>query len=108
MGTLSKNKSPFRGLLARRDRGGRRLTGGHLRSGLSKVRRRAGRNPVIFLRATALNPCSFRSKTIRLQLQSQIEAHSLKLFVRARTSDRKSTRLNSSHLGISYAVFCLK
>src|SRR5437899_12355938 len=25
-----------------------------------------------------------------------------------RTRDRKSTRLNSSHLGISYAVFCLK
>src|SRR5262245_64207073 len=25
-----------------------------------------------------------------------------------RVSDRKSTRLNSSHLGISYAVFCLK
>src|SRR5436853_863555 len=24
------------------------------------------------------------------------------------TQDRKSTRLNSSHLGISYAVFCLK
>src|ERR1039458_6606305 len=24
------------------------------------------------------------------------------------TIDRKSTRLNSSHLGISYAVFCLK
>src|SRR5258705_6867119 len=28
--------------------------------------------------------------------------------VRRRTQDRKSTRLNSSHLGISYAVFCLK
>src|ERR1039458_854072 len=26
----------------------------------------------------------------------------------AGNSDRKSTRLNSSHLGISYAVFCLK
>src|SRR5262245_53388547 len=26
----------------------------------------------------------------------------------APTPDRKSTRLNSSHLGISYAVFCLK
>src|SRR5262245_22246198 len=26
----------------------------------------------------------------------------------ASTIDRKSTRLNSSHLGISYAVFCLK
>src|ERR1035438_10595635 len=25
-----------------------------------------------------------------------------------RQLDRKSTRLNSSHLGISYAVFCLK
>src|SRR5688500_20067468 len=27
---------------------------------------------------------------------------------KALTSDRKSTRLNSSHLVISYAVFCLK
>src|SRR5437899_12708747 len=27
---------------------------------------------------------------------------------REKTIDRKSTRLNSSHLGISYAVFCLK
>src|SRR5258705_6468854 len=27
---------------------------------------------------------------------------------RQRIGDRKSTRLNSSHLGISYAVFCLK
>src|SRR5439155_3972675 len=29
------------------------------------------------------------------------------LFAR-RSSDRKSTRLNSSHVAISYAVFCLK
>src|SRR5262245_62516354 len=28
--------------------------------------------------------------------------------VPAAWADRKSTRLNSSHLGISYAVFCLK
>src|SRR5471030_3475336 len=27
---------------------------------------------------------------------------------RNKLQDRKSTRLNSSHLGISYAVFCLK
>src|ERR1035438_2091409 len=27
---------------------------------------------------------------------------------RGMNKDRKSTRLNSSHLGISYAVFCLK
>src|SRR5262245_63968653 len=33
-----------------------------------------------------------------------------KVRTRAKRSgaDRKSTRLNSSHLGISYAVFCLK
>src|SRR5262245_63604063 len=32
----------------------------------------------------------------------QLNPHSLSY------QDRKSTRLNSSHLGISYAVFCLK
>src|SRR5258705_8722777 len=32
--------------------------------------------------------------------------HDIKHFVNK--ADRKSTRLNSSHLGISYAVFCLK
>src|SRR5205814_7907800 len=30
------------------------------------------------------------------------------LFAFVYGTDRKSTRLNSSHLGISYAVFCLK
>src|SRR5262245_64231838 len=30
------------------------------------------------------------------------------LVTQAAGQDRKSTRLNSSHLGISYAVFCLK
>src|SRR5205814_8825308 len=45
-----------------------------------------------------------------------LERASLRAAVRVRnervgealTRDRKSTRLNSSHLGISYAVFCLK
>src|SRR5205814_2526022 len=32
----------------------------------------------------------------------------LRLIDPASALDRKSTRLNSSHLGISYAVFCLK
>src|SRR5256885_11082977 len=31
-----------------------------------------------------------------------------RLFTAATIEDRKSTRLNSSHLVISYAVFCLK
>src|SRR5207253_4966785 len=29
-------------------------------------------------------------------------------YISARQRDRKSTRLNSSHVAISYAVFCLK
>src|SRR3712207_8667422 len=32
----------------------------------------------------------------------------VKRMVEAETQDRKSTRLNSSHANISYAVFCLK
>src|SRR3712207_8315307 len=32
----------------------------------------------------------------------------LQLVGRAQAEDRKSTRLNSSHANISYAVFCLK
>src|SRR3712207_7787086 len=32
----------------------------------------------------------------------------LALFAGERRADRKSTRLNSSHANISYAVFCLK
>src|SRR5262245_66203597 len=35
-------------------------------------------------------------------------AHRRRRRCAARAGDRKSTRLNSSHLGISYAVFCLK
>src|SRR2546430_10649047 len=35
-------------------------------------------------------------------------AESLQTHVIARMEDRKSTRLNSSHSQISYAVFCLK
>src|SRR5689334_23869263 len=39
------------------------------------------------------------------QLVSEQQGHHLALAVRL---DRKSTRLNSSHSSISYAVFCLK
>src|SRR5438045_6567818 len=39
----------------------------------------------------------------RMKSVRQVSAKALNAYV-----DRKSTRLNSSHLGISYAVFCLK
>jgi len=35
-------------------------------------------------------------------------AHSLRVLLVTLIIDRKSTRLNSSHITISYAVFCLK
>src|SRR5690606_41711857 len=38
------------------------------------------------------------------QIESQLEA----LYRSRLRSDRKSTRLNSSHVKISYAVFCVK
>src|SRR2546426_9245017 len=47
-------------------------------------------------------------------LSSQDHVHEIELPLRSRYGavlqgvDRKSTRLNSSHLVISYAVFCLK
>src|SRR5256885_6914128 len=44
------------------------------------------------------------SSTTRLT-QSVLKTHGVLVSF---TSDRKSTRLNSSHLVISYAVFCLK
>src|SRR3712207_7822812 len=41
------------------------------------------------------------------QLQGVVEGHRLRRH-RREQADRKSTRLNSSHANISYAVFCLK
>src|SRR5690348_17972207 len=44
--------------------------------------------------------CTSPSRNCRLAARSSC--------ARARSGDRKSTRLNSSHPSISYAVFCLK
>src|SRR5437899_6981344 len=44
-------------------------------------------------------------RAIDERFQLHLTMHPEKLPI---TQDRKSTRLNSSHLGISYAVFCLK
>src|SRR3989344_8455737 len=39
---------------------------------------------------------------------AELESRYRKLNERLKGQDRKSTRLNSSHMSISYAVFCLK
>src|SRR5438477_3946623 len=50
----------------------------------------------------------FRSVRERAQARDRDELSGQRLSERARRRDRKSTRLNSSHMSISYAVFCLK
>src|SRR5256885_7176550 len=45
---------------------------------------------------------------VRLLAALVLVSFGLYKLLRPRSQDRKSTRLNSSHLVISYAVFCLK
>src|SRR5690606_41720211 len=51
------------------------------------------------------------ARTLQLRLQCEHVAHAQRETLRdghVALRDRKSTRLNSSHVKISYAVFCLK
>src|SRR5437868_13167290 len=55
----------------------------------------------------------FETHRSALRLWEQLHSHSAAMLLSMRTrgeapTDRKSTRLNSSHVSISYAVFCLK
>src|ERR1035441_4658247 len=71
-----------------RNRGNRRITG--LGSGRFDSRQQYSQNPVL-----VVDDQDRKS----LVVHPRLDYRSLQ--------DRKSTRLNSSHLGISYAVFCL-
>src|SRR5437868_8292798 len=55
--------------------------------------------------ARAIHDVAFSE--VRRQLAYKSDWYS-KILVSCRRTDRKSTRLNSSHVSISYAVFCLK
>src|SRR5256885_9115202 len=61
---------------------------------------------------TALRQASTAARSPRSPLSQSLTGPELRLIfltpARNATIDRKSTRLNSSHLVISYAVFCLK
>src|SRR5207253_10553749 len=61
--------------------------------------------PVVILSAAAT-----RTENIRLTSAVTVLSASdpVRVFQEFATLDRKSTRLNSSHVAISYAVFCLK
>src|SRR5438874_5328207 len=57
-------------------------------------------------RLSDLGDAAFRRKF--LKLQHVVAGHNAVGGARQLDQDRKSTRLNSSHVEISYAVFCLK
>src|SRR5262245_64926303 len=72
------------------------------------------RAPVAFGRRTSADRVAHEGLARRADEQRPVERrgqlgqsrqHTITV---GRPLDRKSTRLNSSHLGISYAVFCLK
>src|SRR5436190_527105 len=64
---------------------------------LFRPARRGAGHPVLHARSAPRHPLGGRGRALAA-------AHRL----RPRRLDRKSTRLNSSHTVISYAVFCLK
>src|SRR5690625_7024240 len=61
--------------------------------------------PPAYTRSTAAQPSNRRAhrRCLGHPMQPTIDDRD-----QEKTTDRKSTRLNSSHVAISYAVFCLK
>src|SRR2546426_8573518 len=59
-------------------------------------------------RACRIEQLAHRLARVRLRLEHEQMSEPLVPVPQVRLVDRKSTRLNSSHLVISYAVFCLK
>src|SRR5206468_12133441 len=70
-----------------------------------RERRRTAKIAAESVAATA-DPISMPSRVLRPKIS--FAASPARTAVRAVPTDRKSTRLNSSHDQISYAVFCLK
>src|SRR5256885_14822132 len=53
-------------------------------------------------------PICYGLQVLAFDLGGEVKPSQNREYGYARLEDRKSTRLNSSHLVISYAVFCLK
>src|SRR5436309_6140166 len=87
-----------------------------LRKPLLNIPGKRMRNPAIRITATAMGSLAglfVRRVSFALEKLLHDRFLRLELFVTAASNpgskqDRKSTRLNSSHVKISYAVFCLK
>src|SRR5205814_1500534 len=62
-----------------------------------------------FKKSVDLEPVPMRFNNVAYQMAVlNVDLHTAQHYAETGLGDRKSTRLNSSHLGISYAVFCLK
>src|SRR5262245_63171866 len=64
--------------------------------------------PISAVAAAVALACVIAPKALCVPIPDDCKIGGFALGSQAYTLDRKSTRLNSSHLGISYAVFCLK
>src|SRR5438477_4243442 len=66
--------------------------------------------PYTTLFRSSSSPRRYRVRLGTEVAELQLRTYGGDMFVRrsSATSDRKSTRLNSCHMSISYAVFCLK
>src|SRR3712207_7365316 len=63
---------------------------------------------LVFSSIHAKNSIQCIDRLCNLGISPFLIANSLLMILSQRLLDRKSTRLNSSHANISYAVFCLK
>src|SRR5947209_13056448 len=74
--------------------------------------RKLGDGPLPAVSVSSLDSAVAPTKRSRMQISTEmiVVAHSIQAAVlrEGHVRDRKSTRLNSSHANISYAVFCLK
>src|SRR5690606_41211448 len=62
----------------------------------------------VALEAAGVEVRTFEEDILDVEQPTRAERIARSLVDEAATGDRKSTRLNSSHVKISYAVFCLK
>src|SRR2546430_9140745 len=65
----------------------------------------------VYLDGLPVNSClipTYQVRGHRVETIESLDPGALEPFERCGATDRKSTRLNSSHSQISYAVFCLK
>jgi len=92
---LIEGLADFDDVLAAKYLDGQEVTIDEMRTGIRKA--------TLSLNFIGVIPGSaFKNKGVQMLLDCVVD------FLPSPIEDRKSTRLNSSHLGISYAVFCLK